>query len=198
MKKTAHTPTLLLIGLLAACTGAKKEHAHASVDSVTHASVAMDSIKTFANVDASVKTQLNGLLDDYFALNQALIDDNETKAKDAAKKLDEAIARFDMSGLDPEQMTFYHRQIEGLRESLQGMRRGADIEEVRSDLSSLSDHFYALVKAYHPNTQELYYQFCPMAKDGAGASWISRTKEIANPYMGQRMLTCGKTKEVIN
>jgi len=37
-----------------------------------------------------------------------------------------------------------------------------------------------------------------MARDGAGAYWLSATKEIKNPYYGDAMLTCGETKEVIN
>jgi hypothetical protein len=38
--------------------------------------------------NTSAQTQINGFLADYFALNQALIEDNENGAKAAAKKLD--------------------------------------------------------------------------------------------------------------
>jgi hypothetical protein len=37
-----------------------------------------------------------------------------------------------------------------------------------------------------------------MAKNGEGANWISSTKEIVNPYMGQQMPHCGSIKETIN
>ena len=45
--------------------------------------------------------------------------------------------------------------------------------------------------------ETIYYQFCPMARNGAGAYWLSAVKEIKNPYYGEAMLTCGENKEVI-
>jgi hypothetical protein len=103
-----------------------------------------------------------------------------------------------MSKLGGEQMDFYHAQMAKLNQGLTGIRESTDIEETRIGLSTISESMYALVKAYHPNGSELYYQFCPMAKNGEGANWLSSTKEIVNPYMGQRMPHCGRTKETIN
>jgi hypothetical protein len=155
-------------------------------------------IKPFENVDANVKVQINGFLEDYFAINQALIEDNQDGAKAAAKTLFETVKKFDMSKLVGEQMDFYHTQLSKLTQSLKGMGDSADIEETRMQLVTLSEAVFALAKAYHANESELYYQFCPMAKNGDGANWLSSTKEIINPYMGQRMLHCGRTQETIN
>ena len=102
-----------------------------------------------------------------------------------------------MLNLAGEQMDFYHKQLATLTVSLKAISESGDIEETRADLSAISESIYALVKAYQPNTAELYYQFCPMAKNGEGANWLSETKEVVNPYMGQRMLKCGTTKEVL-
>lgn len=194
--------TLAFAVLLAACSGGKKEHDHEAMESdkadATKTEVMSASeIKTFVNVDASVKTQINGFLTDYFALNQSLIEDNQDRAKAAAKKLSETIGRFDMSKLMGEQMDFYHAQLAKLNQGLKGIAQSADIEETRMELATVSEGMYALVKAYHPNESELYYQFCPMAKNGDGANWLSNTKEVINPYMGQRMLKCGKTQETL-
>ena len=190
-----------LVVIIAACSGNKKEMSQGD-DKMEEANVAAvpaaNGVKPFENVDASVKTQINGFLKDYFALNQALIEDNQEGAKAAAKKLSETINKFDMSKLMGEQMDFYHTQRATLNHGLKGIGQSADIEETRMELATVSDGLYALVKAYHPNESALYYQFCPMAKNGDGANWISGTKEIVNPYMGQRMLKCGRTKETLN
>ena len=37
--------------------------------------------------------------------------------------------------------------------------------------------------------------FCPMAFDGKGAYWITESREIRNPYFGEKMLNCGEVKE---
>jgi hypothetical protein len=36
-----------------------------------------------------------------------------------------------------------------------------------------------------------------MYNNGKGASWLSETKEVKNPYMGKSMPTCGTLKEEI-
>ncbi|HHL52195.1 MAG TPA: DUF3347 domain-containing protein, partial [Flammeovirgaceae bacterium] len=53
------------------------------------------------------------------------------------------------------------------------------------------------LKMFQVEGLNIYYQFCPMARDGAGANWLSRDKDIRNPYFGEAMLTCGETKETL-
>lgn len=40
-------------------------------------------------------------------------------------------------------------------------------------------------------TGSLIKQYCPMAFEGKGAYWLSDSKEIRNPYYGDKMLKCG-------
>ena len=37
---------------------------------------------------------------------------------------------------------------------------------------------------------KLYEVYCPMAK----ASWLQTSKEVANPYLGKAMNTCGEVR----
>jgi Cu(I)/Ag(I) efflux system membrane fusion protein len=199
-KMTINTSlSLAFVALMVACSGNKSETAenHDKAKEETPAATATTDIKQFENVDASVKSQLNGFLSDYFDFNQALIEDNQDGAKEAARKLAASVEKFDMSKLQGEQMNFYHTQAAKLEQGLKGVEQSADIEEIRIELSTVSEAMYALVKAYRPTESELYYQFCPMAKNNIGANWLSSSKEIVNPYMGQRMLKCGSTQETI-
>lgn len=192
--------SLSLVTLLWSCSGGKKESSTAEHNHDAMAAAKEDTstvIKPFDNVDASVKSQLNNFLAEYFALNKTLIEDNMDGAKTAAKKLAETVQKFDMSKLVGDQMSFYHVQEAKVNQGLKAISESSDIEEIREDLSGVSEGIYSLAKAFHPNDSELYYQFCPMAKNGEGANWLSSEKEIANPYMGQRMLKCGRTQEVI-
>ena len=38
----------------------------------------------------------------------------------------------------------------------------------------------------------IYKQYCPMAFNNEGAYWLSESKDIMNPYFGDRMLKCGR------
>ena len=188
---------------LSACSGKKQE---ANQEKEADKMIAMKAaapaktdteVMIFEQVDVSVKAQLSGFLVDYFALNKALIEDNQGEARAAARKLSGTVGKFDMTLLKGEQMDFYHKQSAKLMAGLKAIDESSDIEDTRMALVPVSESIFALTKAYRPNATDLYYQFCPMAKNGEGANWLSATKEIINPYMGQRMLKCGKTQEVI-
>jgi hypothetical protein len=44
---------------------------------------------------------------------------------------------------------------------------------------------------------EIYKQYCPMAFEGKGDYWYSNSKDIFNPYYGNKMLKCGRVQETI-
>ncbi|GAA4469677.1 hypothetical protein [Novipirellula rosea] len=71
-----------------------------------------------------------------------------------------------------------------------------DLVAARKAYQSISASMIELVKIASPSNQavsELYVAYCPMVK----ASWLQTTEEIENPYMGQKMLSCGEIKEEI-
>lgn len=73
----------------------------------------------------------------------------------------------------------------------------SDIKAQRTAFSSLSNDMIAMVKQSGLTSGELYAEYCPMALNDKGASWLSSDKKIENPYFGDEMLTCGEVKETI-
>ena len=73
----------------------------------------------------------------------------------------------------------------------------ADIEVQRTLLAELSNDFISRIKQSGLTSGELYVEYCPMALNDKGASWLSNQKDIKNPYFGESMLTCGEVKETI-
>ncbi|MBU1822616.1 MAG: DUF3347 domain-containing protein [Bacteroidetes bacterium] len=71
------------------------------------------------------------------------------------------------------------------------------VEAQRQAYGSLSQDMLRMVKASGLSEGEIHVQYCPMAFDNEGATWISSTREIRNPYMGQAMLSCGETRESV-
>lgn len=45
---------------------------------------------------------------------------------------------------------------------------------------------------------EIYKQYCPMAFEGKGDYWYSNSKDIFNPYYGDKMLKCGRVEATLN
>lgn len=162
------------------------------------APVSSQVIKEFQDVDQTTRRQIAGFLPQYFELNRMLIEDSLAGAKAAAASFVELTKPFEVSRLSGEQLDFYFIHSSNLQLALKNLSESNDIEKARVELATVSEAMYALVKAFHPNESPLYYQYCPMARDNKGATWLSATKELMNPYMGQMMLACGRTQETIN
>ena len=79
------------------------------------------------------------------------------------------------------------------------------IAEKRGSLNILSDNLRTFLISVKYDREKLYWQECPMAfgEDRPG-NWLSKTKDIRNPYQGTRdpqygdkMLNCGGPKDTI-
>ena len=84
-----------------------------------------------------------------------------------------------------------------LLDDAEQMKSAADITKQRQHFGVSSVNFYQVVKVFRSNPADVYYQFCPMANNGEGGYWLSEQSVIQNPYMGQKMPTCGSTKQTI-
>lgn len=144
---------------------------------------------------ATGKQEAAKVLSGYYAIKDALV---ATSAAEASQKAADFLKT--LKSIDPvklpaaEQKSFagYTRTLEKYGRAIQ---KNTDVEKQRTQFELLSKEMTAFTKAFKP--EKAYIQYCPMAADGKGASWLSSKKEIANPYYGSRMLKCGKVTEEI-
>jgi hypothetical protein len=153
---------------LAACSAPETQESTAGAEP-THGTYLKDS---YAEVP----------LDQYLRIKDALVSSNPAEAQAAAKHLD-SLWTINSPG---DQLLSSVRQIAST-----------------SDLAAQREAFYSLTQAYlvslesKPGEDTLYLQFCPMAFDFEGATWISREKVVMNPYFGDEMLNCGVVRKPI-
>lgn len=83
-------------------------------------------------------------------------------------------------------------QKEALLKATESMSKASSIEKQRAAFSEVSTILWQVVKNSNQIEKPVYYQYCPMKK----VYWLSREKEIKNPYYGSSMLTCGKVSEI--
>lgn len=127
--------------------------------------------------------KLNAVYQHYIHLSTALVNGDMTEAKVAASAIE----------LGAKELTA-GTALAGLASKIGA---AADIEAQRTLFSDLSNDFIARVKASGLTSGEVYVEYCPMALNDKGASWLSNQKDIKNPYFGESMLTCGEVKETI-
>ncbi|GAB3414389.1 hypothetical protein GCM10027516_04750 [Niabella aquatica] len=80
---------------------------------------------------------------------------------------------------------------DALLKATEKLSQASGIEKQRAAFNDVSTIMWKLVKSDNKAGQAVYYQYCPMKK----AYWLSKEKEIRNPYYGSSMLTCGKVAE---
>ena len=77
------------------------------------------------------------------------------------------------------------------------MAASTDTETQRIHLESLSKAVLTMAENSELTEGNLYVQYCPMAFDNKGASWLSASDQIRNPYFGDKMLKCGVVEKVL-
>lgn len=140
---------------------------------------------------------LNSVFNQYFLVKDALVSSDGNLASAKAKELLNAINAVKMDKLSADAHKEWMKVLDPLRQDAEHINGTKDLSHQRDHFMSLSKNIYILAKASKP-AETIYYQFCPMANDGKGANWLSKAKEIKNPYYGSKMLSCGKNVEIID
>lgn len=161
----------------------------------------MDADKAAVNdvqFNADKETGLSLIIEAYLDLKNDLAADNSTDAAKSGSKLLIAVKGFDKTSLAESQQTEFAEIAESVIENAEHITNNAnEIDHQREHLVSLSEDMSDLI-AMVGTDRKLYEDYCPMANNNKGATWISELKEISNPYMGSRMPTCGKIQNEIN
>ena len=127
----------------------------------------------------------------YYSVKDALVATDAAKAKTSATALVSALSKVNAAKLSATDK----KALVTAKTKATAISKSADVDVQREQFEELSLSMIALAKATKP--AKTFVQFCPMAANGQGASWLSDKKEVRNPYYGDKMLKCGSVKEEI-
>ena len=147
--------------------------------------------------DEKVNGSMKEMVAQYLQIKNALANDNGKEAATAGNAYVESMGKMDKNSLTGDKKKKWDALSDDAQEMAQHIGKNADkLAHQREHFDMLSKDMYDMVKTFGAG-QTLYKDFCPMANDKKGATWLSETKEIKNPYMGKQMPTCGIMKEEI-
>ncbi|MCM4154386.1 DUF3347 domain-containing protein [Gramella sp. AN32] len=144
----------------------------------------------------SGKGSPDAILDNYLKIKNALVADNQAEAANAGGLLVANFEEFDSSNYSSEEQQELTDIIEDAREHAEHISE-SPMEHQREHFDILSKDVIDMIAITGTN-QKLYQDFCPMYNNSKGAQWLSATQEIKNPYMGSKMMDCGKVQKEIN
>lgn len=138
-------------------------------------------------------SELQKIFDEYFALKDALAQSNAKSVSEKAAALSRQINAVDMNKLSTKEHNIWMGAKRELLKASEEIAGSKSIEKQRKSFAFLSKKMYELMKV-SKYADTVYYQHCPMKKE----NWLSKEKQIKNPYYGSKMMSCGSTVDTLN
>lgn len=143
------------------------------------------------------KSQITQLVSSYLDFKNALVSSDIKTSSQKVQDMRSDLQQVDMSLLDDQGHTTWMRQLGSLQTTLSQLSNEQELANQRTHFIELSNTMLEVVKEF--NIEGVYYkQYCPMAREGKGAYWLSEKETINNPFFGEQMLSCGETIERID
>ncbi len=118
------------------------------------------------------------LYSQYVAIKDALVNTDAETAKDKATELAE------------------NGDAEEIAAAAEKIATTEDVNKQREAFSELTKAMEAELEDALASG-EIYKQFCPMAFEGKGDYWFANSKDIYNPYFGDKMMNCGRVEATL-
>ncbi|MDP4206564.1 MAG: efflux RND transporter periplasmic adaptor subunit [Bacteroidota bacterium] len=148
-------------------------------------------------VNEKFRAQLGNTLPAYLILVEDFILSDPAKVSKQAEILLHSLNQVNTALLDKNTDADWISDIKMMKKHLTKITKTKKIEQQRTIFVSFNEDYFKMVKSVGLKHTTLYRQYCPMADSNKGGYWISNKKPIRNPYMGEKMLNCGETKETI-
>lgn len=163
-------------------------------------------VKTHSEV---FNSRVEAAIEDYLKLKDALVEDDTAGARENARLFLQGLDSIPLEELKKDTLSIYDgaaAALNDIKTNIQSMLLQVTITEMRKDFSMATEMMYpAFFSMIHYEGHTIYLQHCPMAfGEDQGASWLSKSREIMNPYLGKNhpeyhssMLHCGEIKDSV-
>ena len=131
-------------------------------------------------------TTMETILAEYIEIQQALAEDSTEGVQSATQAIRDSATRLQPGQAAGEHAEHYESIPQDLLAACEKLAAAQDIGSLREAFRELSKQVSMWVTMAKPEHTSVMY--CPMAKAG----WVQRGSDVANPYFGSEMLSCGE------
>lgn len=169
---------LLIFAFAALAVSSCKDNSKQSEPEVVSVDNSEPKVYELAKAEAEFNDpKVEAVFNQYLQVETALVNTDATKTAAEAGKLELLLKEMNADA--------------ATQSAISTMASSDDIKVQRQNFETLSTGMETVLKGAIKSGM-LYKQFCPMAFNNKGAYWISSSKDIMNPYFGDKMLTCGR------
>ena len=147
-------------------------------------------------------------MSDYFSLKDALVNWDTLKADQAAYSIAAKADSLPVNLIkaDSDLINTARSLAVSMVGEAKGLTGETGIEARRHSFDMLTDELFNLIRTVRYDGQKIYYIRCPMAfNDSVAAYWLSDTRAIINPYLGNKhpvykskMVGCGEVTDSVD
>lgn len=148
----------------------------------------------FEDIPEDFQNNLTRVVDAYLEGKDAFLKSDLDASLSEFKIFKSRLEEIGQHGLSGEGHMAWMESYNQLTEQVSVLLNSDDIESSRHAFRSLSTELADAVKKFGVEGV-VYQQYCPMALDSDGATWLSRNEQIQNPYTPDTMLGCGEVIE---
>ena len=150
-------------------------------------------------INSKFQSQLGTFVNAYLKMKDAFIATDEKMVENEAENLLSALDNVDMNLLKGDAHIQWMKLLKPIKENINGIISMKGIEMKRRHFSIVSNKTTDAIEQFGVNTENsVYLEYCPMAFNYKGGFWISKEKQIRNPYFGDKMMKCGEVKKQLN
>lgn len=150
-----------------------------------------------ASVDPAFKKQLQEVYDSYLLMKNAFVASDTELIREKAHDVNTKLMEVNMELLKGDSHMKWMNYQEKMKPAISAIEAKADLPSQRTAFAEFNEAFHESVESFGLNRGTVFYQYCPMANGNNGAYWLSEISEIRNPYFGDKMLTCGETRDTL-
>jgi hypothetical protein len=153
-------------------------------------------------------TAFSGLMSDYYALKDALVEWDTVKADEAAYALARKADSLPVDQIkgDSSIVLTAKSLVASVGSEAKGIVGEGSIEQKRRGFNMLTDELYNLVRTVRYDGEKIYHDRCPMAFNETDEGfWLTNSSKIVNPYLGDKhptykskMLGCGEIVDSVD
>ncbi|MCK6619705.1 MAG: DUF3347 domain-containing protein [Calditrichaceae bacterium] len=148
------------------------------------------------NIPPEFRSGLTEAVKVYYEITQAFAADDGKTAVEKTAAFKKNLAGIKAGSLSEEMQAGWNQQLGDLQKEADNLVAAKELVGQRTAFLQISETLIEAVKVYGPLEIGTYLYHCPMALT-SGGHWLTPTKEVANPYLGKEMPTCGTLVEDI-
>lgn len=148
-----------------------------------------------SNLPYNFRMEMDSVLTRYFDLKDAFRESNPELTKSSAQDLSAFTYRVAEDVLDAEDRGLWLGIARIIRTETDNLLGEDEVENQLIYFNRISNAVIQIADSFNPVEYPLYHQQCD-PDSGRELNWLSRDKEIQNPYQGVGMENCGEIIEV--